>query len=65
MAIKLAVVAALGAPAVAVLVFEVLLNATALFNRANIRLTAGLDRVLRLTMVTPDMHRVHHSVIPA
>lgn len=65
MVIKLAVVAALGAPAVAVLVFEVLLNATALFNHANIRLPAGLDRVLRWVVVTPDMHRVHHSVIPA
>lgn len=65
MVIKLAVVAALGAPAVAVLLFEVLLNATALFNHANIRLATGVDRVLRWVMVTPDMHRVHHSVIPA
>ncbi len=65
MVIKLAVVSALGAPAVAVLMFEVLLNATALFNHANIRLPTGVDRVLRLVMVTPDMHRVHHSVIPA
>ena len=65
MVIKLAVVAALGAPAVAVLLFEVLLNATALFNHANIRLPKGVDRVLRWVMVTPDMHRVHHSVIPA
>jgi len=65
MVIKLAVVAALGAPALAVLLFEVLLNATALFNHANIRLPAGVDRVLRWVMVTPDMHRVHHSVIPA
>ena len=65
MAIKLAVVAALGVPPVAVLVFEVLLNATALFNHANINLPRRVDRVLRLVMVTPDMHRVHHSVIPA
>jgi sterol desaturase/sphingolipid hydroxylase (fatty acid hydroxylase superfamily) len=65
MVIKLAVVAALGAPAVAVLLFEVLLNATALFNHGTIRLPAGWDRVLRWVMVTPDMHRVHHSVIPA
>lgn len=65
MVIKLAVVAALGAPAVAVLLFEVLLNATALFNHANIRLPGGLDRVLRWVVVTPDMHRVHHSVIQA
>ena len=65
MVIKLAVVMALGAPALAVLLFEVLLNATALFNHANIRLPAGVDRVLRWVVVTPDMHRVHHSVIPA
>lgn len=65
MGIKLAVVAVLGPPAVAVLVFEVLLNATAMFNHGNIRLPGGVDRVLRLFMVTPDMHRVHHSIIPA
>ncbi len=64
MGIKLAVVAALGPPAVAVLLFEVLLNATALFNHANINLPRRLDRVLRLVVVTPDMHRVHHSVDP-
>ncbi len=65
MGIKLAVVAALGPPAVAVLIFEVLLHATAMFNHSNIRLPLGLDRWLRLMVVTPDMHRVHHSVIPA
>jgi sterol desaturase/sphingolipid hydroxylase (fatty acid hydroxylase superfamily) len=65
MGIKLAVVAALGPPAVAVLVFEVLLNGTAMFNHANVRIPVGLDRVLRLFVVTPDMHRVHHSVIPS
>jgi sterol desaturase/sphingolipid hydroxylase (fatty acid hydroxylase superfamily) len=65
MVIKLAAVAALGAPAVAVLLFEVLLNATALFNHANIRLPVRVDRALRWVLVTPDMHRVHHSVIPA
>ena len=64
MVIKLMVVVALGAPAVAVLVFEVLLNATAMFNHANLRLPQRLDRVLRLVLVTPDMHRVHHSVVP-
>ncbi|MEM1372186.1 MAG: sterol desaturase family protein [Pseudomonadota bacterium] len=64
MGIKLAVVAALGPPAVAVLLFEVLLNATALFNHANINLPRRLDSVLRLVVVTPDMHRVHHSVDP-
>lgn len=64
MGIKLAAVAALGPPAVAVLLFEVLLNATALFNHANINLPHPIDRVLRLIVVTPDMHRVHHSVDP-
>ena len=61
--IKLAVVAALGAPPLAVVIFEVLLNATAMFNHGNLRLPPGLDRVLRLFVVTPDMHRVHHSVV--
>lgn len=64
MIIKLAVVTALGAPPVAVLVFEVLLNATAMFNHANLRLPKRLDRALRWVVVTPDMHRVHHSVLP-
>lgn len=65
MVIKLAAVAALGAPAAAVLLFEVLLNATSMFNHANVRLPRGADRVLRLVLVTPDMHRVHHSIEPA
>ncbi len=60
-AIKMAVIVLVGAPAVAVLIFEVLLNATAMFNHSNIALPLGLDRVLRLLVVTPDMHRVHHS----
>jgi sterol desaturase/sphingolipid hydroxylase (fatty acid hydroxylase superfamily) len=60
--IKMAAVAAIGAPAIAVLAFEVLLNATAMFNHANGRMPAGLDRWVRLLVVTPDMHRVHHSV---
>lgn len=64
MAIKLAVVAALGPPGVAVLVFEVLLNATAMFNHSNVRIPLGSDRVLRWIVVTPDMHRVHHSIHP-
>jgi sterol desaturase/sphingolipid hydroxylase (fatty acid hydroxylase superfamily) len=64
MAIKLGVVAALGAPAVAVLIFEVLLNATSIFNHANARVPQYLDRVLRWIVVTPDMHRVHHSILP-
>lgn len=63
LAIKLAVVVALGAPPLAVLVFEIVLNATSLFNHSNIRMPAWLDRVLRLVVVTPDMHRVHHSAI--
>lgn len=63
MGIKLVVVAALGAPAPAVLIFEVVLNATAMFNHANVRLPEGLDRLLRLVLVTPDMHRVHHSIL--
>ncbi len=64
MGIKLAVVAVLGPPAVAVLVFEVLLNATAMFNHSNLKLPLALDRVLRWFVVTPDMHRVHHSIHP-
>jgi sterol desaturase/sphingolipid hydroxylase (fatty acid hydroxylase superfamily) len=60
---KAAVVILLGAPAAAVLVFEVLLNATSLFNHGNARVPLGLDRVLRRVVVTPDMHRVHHSVV--
>lgn len=62
MLIKFAVIALLGAPAAAVMIFEVLLNATAMFNHGNVRLPLGLDRVLRLFVVTPDMHRVHHSI---
>jgi sterol desaturase/sphingolipid hydroxylase (fatty acid hydroxylase superfamily) len=60
--IKCAAVAAIGAPALAVLAFEVLLNATAMFNHANVRIPAAVDRVLRWLVVTPDMHRVHHSI---
>ncbi|HKJ94209.1 MAG TPA: sterol desaturase family protein [Gammaproteobacteria bacterium] len=65
MALKLAVVAALGPPAVAVLAFEVLLNATSMFNHGNVRIPERVDRILRLLVVTPDMHRVHHSIHPA
>jgi sterol desaturase/sphingolipid hydroxylase (fatty acid hydroxylase superfamily) len=60
--VKMAAVAAIGAPAVAVLAFEVLLNATAMFNHANARMPERLDRWVRLLVVTPDMHRVHHSI---
>ena len=63
MGLKLGVVAALGAPAVAVLIFEVLLNATAMFNHSNVRMPAWVDGVLRWVVVTPDMHRVHHSIV--
>ena len=65
MGIKLAVVAALGPPAMAVLIFEVLLNGTAMFNHSNIRIPLAIDRVLRWFVVTPDMHRVHHSIHPS
>ncbi len=65
MGLKIGLVAALGPPAVAVLIFEVLLNASSMFNHSNIHLPARLDAVLRLIIVTPDMHRVHHSVVPA
>ena len=64
MGIKLAAVAVLGVPGIAVLIFEVLLNATSMFNHGNVRLPSNLDRVLRWIVVTPDMHRVHHSIIP-
>ncbi len=63
MLIKMAVVAALGAPVMGVLLFEISLNGTAMFNHGNIRLPERVDRFLRLFVVTPDMHRVHHSVI--
>ena len=62
MLIKFATITVLGPPVLAVVIFEVLLNATAMFNHGNIRLPAALDRVLRWFVVTPDMHRVHHSV---
>ncbi|PPQ37897.1 sterol desaturase family protein [Rhodopila globiformis] len=62
MLVKLAAVLGLGAAPVAVLVFEVVLNATAMFNHGNVRLPSRLDRVLRLVVLTPDMHRVHHSI---
>ena len=63
MVIKLGAVAALGAPPLGVMIFEVLLNATSMFNHSNIRLPAALDRGLRRVLVTPDMHRVHHSIV--
>ncbi|MDZ4095121.1 MAG: sterol desaturase family protein [Paracoccaceae bacterium] len=62
MLLKIGIVYLLGPAAVAVLVFEVMLNGTALFNHANIRLPLRLDRIIRRVLVTPDMHRVHHSI---
>lgn len=62
MLIKIATITVLGPPVVAVVIFEVLLNATAMFNHGNIYIPARIDRLLRLLVVTPDMHRVHHSV---
>ena len=64
MGIKLAVIVVLGAPAIAVLIFEVALNATSMFNHGNVRIAPRVDGLLRLLVVTPDMHRVHHSVLP-
>ena len=62
MGVKIGLVYVLGPQAVAVVLFEIILNGTALFNHANLRLPLALDRALRLVLVTPDMHRVHHSV---
>lgn len=62
--IKLAAIAAIGAAPLAVLMFEVVLNATAMFNHSNTALPRWLDQALRPILVTPDMHRVHHSVVP-
>jgi len=64
MGIKLLVVVALGPPALAILVFEILLNATALFNHSNVRMPHAVERLLRCVLVTPDMHRIHHSILP-
>ncbi|MEE8305662.1 MAG: sterol desaturase family protein [Gammaproteobacteria bacterium] len=63
MLVKLGVVAIIGPPVLAVLVFEIMLNATAIFNHSNAAIPIGLDRWLRWWVVTPDMHRVHHSAI--
>ena len=61
--IKGSVVLLLGTPPVSVLIFEAILNATSMFNHGNVRIAAGIDRVLRWLVVTPDMHRVHHSIL--
>ena len=62
MLVKLAAIALIGAPAAAVLAFEILLNACAMFNHGNVAIPAALDRALRHVFVTPDMHRIHHSM---
>ncbi|MBF0274994.1 MAG: sterol desaturase family protein [Nitrospinae bacterium] len=64
MAIKILTVFILGVPVIAVILFEVILNASAMFNHGNIKLPAVADKIIRSLFVTPDMHRVHHSVIP-
>jgi sterol desaturase/sphingolipid hydroxylase (fatty acid hydroxylase superfamily) len=64
MLIRFAVILALGPPAVAVMLFEVLVNASSMFNHGNVRIPAAIDRVLRWVVVSPDMHRVHHSIDP-
>jgi sterol desaturase/sphingolipid hydroxylase (fatty acid hydroxylase superfamily) len=61
MLIKFAVIVLLGPPVLAVVIFEVLLNGTSMFNHANVRIPLAVDRLVRLLIVTPDMHRVHHS----
>ena len=60
--LKFAAIVVLGPPVLAVVIFEVLLNATSMFNHGNVRISPAVDRVLRWFVVTPDMHRVHHSV---
>ncbi len=62
---KVALVYLLGAPVIAVIIFEVILNGAAMFNHANINLPKSLDRIIRTVVVTPDMHRIHHSDIRA
>ena len=63
MLVKFAAILVIGPPALGVFLFELLLNLTATFNHANVRMPVGIDRVLRFFLVTPDMHRIHHSVI--
>lgn len=61
--IKFTAVAAIGAPPLSVLIFEILLNGAAMFNHGNVRIPLSFDRIIRMVLVTPDMHRVHHSVV--
>lgn len=65
MLLKIGVIYALGPTAFAVILFEILLNGSAMFNHSNINIPKGLDKIIRLVLVTPDMHRVHHSDIRA
>jgi sterol desaturase/sphingolipid hydroxylase (fatty acid hydroxylase superfamily) len=65
MGIKATAISVLGAPPAAVIIFEILLNGTAMFNHGNFYIPLRVDRILRLLVVTPDMHRVHHSVLPS
>lgn len=65
MGIKAGAITLLGAPVIGVIIFEILLNGAAMFNHGNFFIPLGVDRVLRLLVVTPDMHRVHHSVFPS
>ena len=62
MLIKFAIILVLGPPVLAVVIFEVILNGMAMFNHSNIKLPLGFERILRWVLVTPDMHRVHHSI---
>ena len=63
LAVKFAAIVALGVPALAVLIFEIVLNATTMFNHSNVRVSPAVERLLRLLVVTPDLHRVHHSIV--
>ena len=63
MGIKIAAIVIIGPPVLAVILFEIFLNGTSMFNHGNIHITSGVDKILRLLVVTPDMHRVHHSVV--
>jgi sterol desaturase/sphingolipid hydroxylase (fatty acid hydroxylase superfamily) len=61
--IKFTAVAAIGAPPLSVLIFEIMLNGASMFNHGNVRIPLSFDRIIRMVLVTPDMHRVHHSVV--
>lgn len=63
MLIKFGLILALGIPPIAIIIFEIILNAMAMFNHANIKLPLMVDKILRILFVTPDMHRIHHSVV--